>query len=112
MKLAVCLYKYFAYGGLARDFRRILEIRRDAGDDIDVYYIEWLGDPIPGFNQIPIKVSGLTNHAKVRDFYNKSQPLIAAGNYDLVIGFNKMPGLDLYYAADPCYLDPRARPYQ
>jgi UDP-glucose:(heptosyl)LPS alpha-1,3-glucosyltransferase len=104
MKLAVCLYKYFAYGGLARDFRRILEIRRDAGDEIDVYYIEWLGDPIPGFNQIPMKVSGLTNHAKVRDFYNKSQPLIAAGNYDLVIGFNKMPGLDLYYAADPCYL--------
>jgi len=104
MKLAVCLYKYFAYGGLARDFRRILEIRRDAGDEIDVYYIEWHGEPIAGFNQIPIQVSGLTNHARMRDFYNKSQPLIAAGNYDLVIGFNKMPGLDLYYAADPCYL--------
>ena len=104
MKLAVCLYKYFAYGGLARDFRRILEIRRDAGDEIDVYYIEWHGEAIPGFRQIQIPVSGLTNHGKVRSFYKKSQPLIAAGNYDLVIGFNKMPGLDLYYAADPCYL--------
>ena len=104
MKLAVCLYKYFAYGGLARDFRRILEIRRDAGDSIDVYYIEWHGEPIPGFNQLPIAVSGLSNHARMRDFYNKAQPRIAAGNYDLVIGFNKMPGLDLYYAADPCYL--------
>lgn len=104
MKLAVCLYKYFAYGGLARDFRRILEIRRAAGDEIDVYYIEWDGDPIPGFKQIPVGVSGLTNHARVRQFYTKSRPLIEAGNYDLVIGFNKMPGLDLYYAADPCYL--------
>lgn len=105
MKLAVCLYKYFAYGGLARDFKRILEIRRDAGDSIDVYTIEWQGDAIPGFNIIPIEVSGLTNHGRVQDFHRQVLPKLDAGHYDLVIGFNKMPGLDLYYAADPCYLD-------
>lgn len=104
MKLAVCLYKYFAYGGLARDFRRILELRRDAGDEIDVYCIEWHGDAVPGFNLIPIEVSGWSNHARMRDFHDQVKPRIAAGRYDLVIGFNKMPGLDLYYAADPCYL--------
>lgn len=104
MRLAVCLYKYFAFGGLARDFRRIMEIRRDAGDEIDIYYIEWHGDTVPGFKQIPVKVSGWTNHDRMRDFHNKVQPMLKAGQYDLVIGFNKMPGLDLYYAADPCYL--------
>jgi len=26
-----------------------------------------------------------------------------------VIGFNKMPGLDFYYAADPCYTHPQGR---
>lgn len=104
MKLAVCLYKYFAYGGLARDFRRILELRRDAGDQIDVYCIEWNDVEIPGFNRIEIDVSGLSNHARMRDFYHQVKPKLEAGNYDLVIGFNKMPGLDLYYAADPCYL--------
>ncbi|EMR13668.1 UDP-glucose:(heptosyl) LPS alpha1,3-glucosyltransferase WaaG [Methylophaga lonarensis MPL] len=104
MKLAVCLYKYFAYGGLARDFRRILELRRDAGDEIDVYCIEWHGADVPGFNRIDIEVSGLSNHARVHDFYQQVKPQLDAGNYDLVIGFNKMPGLDLYYAADPCYL--------
>lgn len=105
MKLAVCLYKYFAYGGLARDFKRILEIRRDAGDSVDVYTIEWQGEVIPGFNIIPIEVAGLTNHGRVQDFHRQVLPKLEAGNYDLVIGFNKMPGLDLYYAADPCYLD-------
>lgn len=104
MKLAVCLYKYFAFGGLARDFRRIMEIRRDARDEIDIYYIEWHGDTISGFKQIPVKVSGWTNHGRMCDFHNKIQPMLKAGQYDLVIGFNKMPGLDLYYAADPCYL--------
>lgn len=104
MKLAVCLYKYFAYGGLARDFRRILELRRDAGDEIDVYCIEWHGADVPGFKRIDIAVSGLSNHARVRDYYNQVKPRLDAGHYDLVIGFNKMPGLDLYYAADPCFL--------
>lgn len=104
MKLAVCLYKYFAYGGLARDFRRILELRRDAGDQIDVYCIEWHGADVPGFNRIDINVSGFSNHERMRDFYHQVKPKLDAGHYDLVIGFNKMPGLDLYYAADPCYL--------
>lgn len=104
MKLAVCLYKYFPFGGLARDFRRILELRRDAGDEIDVYCIEWHGEDIPGFNRINIEVSGYSNHARMRDFYHQVQPKLSAGHYDLIIGFNKMPGLDLYYAADPCYL--------
>jgi UDP-glucose:(heptosyl)LPS alpha-1,3-glucosyltransferase len=31
------------------------------------------------------------------------KPLLEKGGYDLVVGFDKMPGLDLYYAADPCY---------
>lgn len=104
MKIAVCIYKYFSFGGLARDFRRIMELRRDAGDEIDVYYIEWHGESLPGFNLIPIAVSGLSNHARMRDFYHRVRPALADGDYDLVIGFNKMPGLDIYYAADPCYL--------
>lgn len=105
MKLAVCLYKYFAYGGLARDFRRIMEIRRDAGDTIDVYFIEWHGEPISGFNLKKINVSGMTNHARMRDYQQQVQQRLNVEQYDLVIGFNKMPNLDLYYAADPCYLD-------
>lgn len=104
MKLAVCIYKYFAFGGLARDFQRIMEVRRDVGDEIDVYHIEWHGERLPGFQLLPVSVSGITNHAKMRDFHKKVRPMLDAGNYDLVIGFNKMPGLDLYYAADPCYL--------
>lgn len=31
------------------------------------------------------------------------QKTLLLKNYDVVIGFNRMPGLDIYYAADPCY---------
>jgi UDP-glucose:(heptosyl)LPS alpha-1,3-glucosyltransferase len=31
------------------------------------------------------------------------QPLLTESNFDVKVGFNRMPGLDIYYAADACY---------
>ena len=33
----------------------------------------------------------------------KVQQHIAGSNYDCIVGFTKIPGLDVYYAGDPCY---------
>jgi len=105
MKLAVCLYKYFPFGGLARDFLRIMTICRQRGYDIDVYVMEWQGDIPEGFNVHIIPLQGWSNHRKVASFVQQIQAKLEHGNYDLIVGFNKIPGLDLYYAADPCYID-------
>ncbi len=43
MKLALCLYKYFPYGGLQRDFLRILTECQQRGHAVDVYTSEWQG---------------------------------------------------------------------
>ena len=105
MKLAVCLYKFFPFGGLARDFLNIMTICRDRGYDIDVYVMEWQGEIPEGFNVHVVPVTAWTNHGKVKKFINQVTLDLQKNNYDLVVGFNKMPGLDVYYAADPCYLD-------
>jgi UDP-glucose:(heptosyl)LPS alpha-1,3-glucosyltransferase len=105
MKLAVCLYKLFPFGGLARDCVRILSLCYQQGAQVDVYVMECEGDIPEGFNVTVIDAKGITNHSKVANFRTRVKPHLDAGNYDLVIGFNKMPGLDLYYAADPCYID-------
>lgn len=105
MKLAACLYKYFPFGGLARDFLRIMSICRDRGYEIDVYVMEWHGEIPEGFNVYIIPLRGWSNHAKIASYIEQITPRLQNGEYDLVIGFNKIPGLDLYYAADPCYLD-------
>ncbi|MFK8066919.1 MAG: glycosyltransferase family 4 protein [Gammaproteobacteria bacterium] len=105
MKLAVCLYKYFPFGGLARDFVRIMSICRVHGHEIDVYVMDWQGDIPDGFNVQVLPTRGWSNHSKVSSFIDQVSYQLENNNYDLIIGFNKMPGLDLYYAADPCYLD-------
>lgn len=105
MKLAVCLYKFFPFGGLERDFLRIMTMCRDRGYQIDVYIMQWQGDIPEGFNVHIIKPQGWSNHRKVASYIEQITPMVKRGNYDLVIGFNKIPGLDLYYAADACYID-------
>ena len=104
-KIAVCLYKFFPFGGLARDAVRILSLCQQKGYAIDIYVMECHGDVPEGFNIEIIETKGFSNHKKVANFIEQFHDRIAKQDYDLVIGFNKIPDLDLYYAADPCYLD-------
>lgn len=105
MRLAFALYKYFPFGGLARDFMRIAKICASKGYVVDVYVMEWEGELIPDFNINVLTCSGWSNHAKVASFQKQLGKKIQNESYDAVIGFNKMPDLDVYYAADPCYID-------
>lgn len=103
MKLAFCLFKYFPYGGLQRDFLRIAQVCQQRGHEIHVYCMQWEGEIERAFKLHLIKVAGLQNHTRCYNFAKKLAPLLAKENYDVVIGFNKMPHLDIYYAADVCY---------
>ena len=103
MRLAFCLFKYFPYGGLQRDFIRIARECRNRGHEVHVYTMRWDGDLEPGFNVHIVKVKVWQNHVRTLSFANKVRKHLEEEHYDLVIGFNKMPYLDIYYAADVCY---------
>lgn len=105
MRLAFALYKYFPYGGLARDFIRIANVCRTHGHTIDVYVMEWQGELITDYNVHIINCKGWSNHAKVVDFHQQLTQQLKISEYDVVVGFNKIPNIDVYYAADPCYID-------
>jgi UDP-glucose:(heptosyl)LPS alpha-1,3-glucosyltransferase len=103
MKLAFSLFNYFPFGGLQRDFLRIANICKERDHQIDVFTMSWEGHLEPGFNLQLVKVKGLTNHARCAHYINQLNSLLHEKPYDLHIGFNKMPGLDIYYAADGCF---------
>jgi UDP-glucose:(heptosyl)LPS alpha-1,3-glucosyltransferase len=103
MKLAFIIYKYFEHGGLQRDFMRIAKACQDAGHEINVITTSWSGDIPGGFLIDKIKVSGLTNHAKMESFAKKAKKIATNIKADLVVGFNKMPGLDFYFGGDVCF---------
>lgn len=101
--LAFILYKYFPFGGLQRDFIRIASICQMRGYQIRVYTFGWQGDIPEGFEVVQVPKKGLSSHAKNQNFLNWIDAHCAEHPVALKVGFNKMPGLDVYYVADGCY---------
>ena len=103
MQLAFCLYKYFPFGGLQRDFLRIALACQQRGHAIRVYTLEWRGEVPSGFEVICVPVRALSNARRYAKFTDWVAQDLQVRPADRVVGFNKMPGLDVYFAADPCY---------
>lgn len=103
MKLAFCLFKYFPYGGLQRDFYRIALACRDRGHEVHVYTMYWEGERDSCFNVHLMKVKGWQNHTRNHAFAEMVHRHIKEQDFDLVVGFNKLPNLDIYYTADVCF---------
>lgn len=105
MLIALCLFKYFPYGGLQRDFLAIGKELYKRGHQIRVYTRSWQGDKPGEFDIIEVPVRALTNHSANIKYYEWVKKHLAAHPVDKVVGFNRMPGLDFYYDADVCYAE-------
>lgn len=106
MQLAFILYKYFPFGGLQRDFMRIALECQARGHAIRVYTPIWEGEVPAGFEVVVVvPVKALFNHKRNEKLTAWVEADLVKRPVDRVVGFNKMPGLDVYYAADGCYED-------
>jgi len=104
MKLAFCLFNYFSYGGMQRTFFRIAQMCHEHGHEIHIYTMEWQGEIPTWINLTLIKKQGLSNHQRAWNFSKQLQALLKNKSYDRIIGFNKLFGLDIYYAGDGCFI--------
>ena len=106
MNIAICLYTYFPYGGLQRDFLRIAEVLVKRGHHVRVYTRKWDADVKPAWLDIVfVPTSSFSNHSKNSLYYHWIQNHLKDHPVDKVVGFNKMPNLDVYYGADVCFLE-------
>lgn len=105
MLIALCLFKYFPYGGLQRDFMAIGKELHKRGHTIRVYTRTWQGEKPEEFEIILTPVRAFTNHGANVKYYHWVKKHLEAHPVDIVVGFNRMPGLDFYYDADVCYAE-------
>ena len=97
------IQRYFPHGGLQRDFAKVAARLVDRGHTVEAIAADWDGDPIA---DVPVRIvpaPGLTNHGRAEGFADQVRRAVADGRFDGVTGFNKMPGLDIYYCGDSCY---------
>ena len=111
MKLTFALFNYFPYGGLQRDFFRIAQECEARDHDITVYTQSWRGDKPKAWNIIELPTTRSSNHQASWEFVQQLQPLLHDNKGDRLVGFNKMPGLDIYYAGDVCLKESALKKY-
>jgi UDP-glucose:(heptosyl)LPS alpha-1,3-glucosyltransferase len=104
MKFAIVLYSYFPYGGLQQDLLKILQACRARKIDVTIFCMEWEGEKPLNASIVILPCQGYTKTAK-REYFVEKMLEETLDKYDLVLGFNKMPGLDYYYAADYCFAE-------
>ena len=109
MKLAFIIFRYFPYGGLQLDFARFLEEGIRRGHSVTVFYGRWEGEFLPGADYVQVPARGLTNWGWALDFEKNAAAELTRGRFDRVIGFNRMRGLDFYFAGDNCFAGQAAK---
>lgn len=103
MHIAIVIFRYFPFGGLQRDMLAIAQEAIRRGHAVTVFCEHWQGDVIAGINLIKLRPRSLFNTAGVKGFVNAFTAHYDARQFDVLIGFNKMPGLDIYYCGDSCF---------
>ncbi len=102
MKLALCLFKYFPFGGMQRNFRAIALEALRRGHAVRVYTGAWEGPPVDGIELVTVPLRGRTTQSRQRHYARFVHAHLGAHPVERVVGFNRMPGLDVYYGADSC----------
>lgn len=105
MQLAFCIYKYFPFGGLQRDFLQVAKACQTKGHQIRIYVMAWQGERPDNMEIIIVPAKGFTNHGRNKSYYRWVQSHLQSHPVDVVVGFNKMPGLDVYFAGDTCFAE-------
>ncbi len=103
MRVAFVIFKFFPHGGIARDLGKIAAVCRQRGHRVRVYAMVWRGDRLPGVETVVLSARGVRSHVRQRRFARRVASHAKRHPVDLLVGMNKMPGLDAYYAGDSCF---------
>ena len=109
MHFAFCLYKHFPYSGLSRDMLRILEECLNRGHRVTIYAGQWEGSFPENVKVEVVQHFGLTNHTRASSFHRKLYKRLQGHQFNALVGFNKIPGMDMYFCGDYCFV---GRAYQ
>lgn len=106
LHFAFLIFKVFPFGGVQRDMLRIADDCAEKGHEVTILTGSWRGE-MPNSSRIHLRILatyGRLNHQRHANLITNMQLAISQKTYDLIVGFNRMAGLDVHYVADPCYI--------
>lgn len=103
MKIALCVFKYFPYGGLQRDFLQLANALSKK-HRIEIFTTAWESELPENLSVHKLSIGGITNHKRMQHFAKSAIKEAKKAGCQCIVGFNKIPGIDIYFAADNCYV--------
>src|SRR5262245_4361434 len=100
MNLAFAIVSLFPNGGLQRDCMAIARQLGAQGHQVTIFTSRLAGDIGGDLNVEVLPVMAWTNHGRNAAF-SKALAKRCAGQFDRIIGFDKLEHLDMLYCADP-----------
>lgn len=105
MKISFVIYKYFPFGGQQRDFLSVVTECINRGYEVQVFVMSWEGQIPDGIKLKKFPPEKHGHLRKLRHFSSRVHLALASQKRHLVVGFNKIPALDIYFAVDPCFAE-------
>jgi UDP-glucose:(heptosyl)LPS alpha-1,3-glucosyltransferase len=109
MHFAFAITEYFPYGGAQRDFYGVVTEMARRGHQISVITLKWHGEIDPSWTLYELEKTQKTNHGRIQALSDYVLELKQQRLFDVIVGFTKLAGLDVYFAADPCFTANRYR---
>lgn len=100
MKIALGIVSLFASGGLQRDCMGVQDVLRWRDHDVHLFAARCEKTLQEARNVTILPATTLSNHGRDLSFARAFRAVTRKG-YDVVVGFNKLLGLDVLYCADP-----------
>ncbi len=105
MRIAFVLYRLFAFGGLSRDLPQLIDVALERGHQVRIYTMRLEMSLSNQVECVELPVAGFASHRRYRRFTDLLEKHVSEHPVDLLVGLNKMPGLDVYYAGDSCFIE-------
>ncbi|MEE2940979.1 MAG: glycosyltransferase family 4 protein [Planctomycetota bacterium] len=103
LRLLLAIHRLFPHGGLQRDALRTASECARRGHEVTLVAQSAEMDGPAGVTLHLEPVPGQSNHARAARFGARLAALRDALEPDLVVGFDRLPGLDVHFVGDPCY---------
>ena len=105
MKIGFVLYDYYSFGGLQEDCLATAVATAERGHEVSVFTRTWTGDCPANVSQQLLGKVGWSNISRNDHFFRTLEQELPRHNLDGVVAFSRIPSADVYFAADPCYLE-------
>jgi UDP-glucose:(heptosyl)LPS alpha-1,3-glucosyltransferase len=105
MKIGFVLYDYFPFGGLQEDCLATALATHARGHEVHIFARTWKGDQPETIHAHMLEKVGWSNISRNDHFFKALKRELPKHKLDGIVAFSRIPNADIYFAADPCYVE-------